>query len=365
MKIAVLTEYYPSANNPASGVYVHLRVAGYRREGHDARVYQVSSGGEGGNEHDSVPVFAGDPEEVRQEIASFGPAILAVHTPHPSVPHTGLAHSLDIPGVYWVHGYEAMLTAFHGYHSDFARVLSLFHDIPKLARLRRTLARANAVVYVSNWIRQAAERGTRLRHPVTEVISNPVDVERFKPSDSRNEVDTFRGLVLRPLDRVHGVDVAITAAAGLASGQLRIVGKGRDAQRFRELIERLDAPVVLEERWVPHGELPALLAAHDYYVSPERKTPTQGVAMCEAMACGLPVIAVQAGGVPEYARDGIDGFLVPRGDAGALRRALEELASDRRRARSMGRSGREHVVKKCSMGNVIAAELALMARIAG
>jgi glycosyltransferase involved in cell wall biosynthesis len=141
------------------------------------------------------------------------------------------------------------------------------------------------------------------------------------------------------------------------------VGVGPDGERLRRLIEQLHAPVSLEERPVPHAEMPSLLAAHDYFIAPDRKIPAQGVAMCEAMACGLPVVAVGAGGVPEFVVDGADGFLFRRYDVGALRRALLDLVADPEHARAMGRSARARVSERCSAERVIAAELELIARV--
>lgn len=364
MKIAILTEYYPSDDSPGSGVYVHCRAAGYRRTGHEVRVYIVDPGAKSSSERDGVSVSTGDAQTLKQEIASFQPSVLAVHTPHPSASHTRLATSLTPPIVLWIHGFEAMITAFHGYHRGTARLLSVPYDLRKLWRLRATLSRAAGVIFVSDWIRRAAERGTVFRHPLTRVIPNPVDLERFRPAAHEASSARPRGLVLRPLNWSHGADVAVAAFAGLEEAELTIIGSGPDASRLRDMIRRLQAPVKLEERSVPHHEVPGLLTSFDFFVSPERKTPTQGVAMCEAMACGLPVIAVRSGGVPEYVRDGVDGFLVRPGDVSALKRAVTTLAGDAGRARAMGRNAREHVASTCSAEKVMAAELEILAMVA-
>jgi glycosyltransferase involved in cell wall biosynthesis len=63
------------------------------------------------------------------------------------------------------------------------------------------------------------------------------------------------------------------------------------------------------------------------------------------MACGLPVIASEAGGNIELV-DSTNGVLFPRGDAEALARALAELCKDREKRKSMGRRSLEKV-KAC------------------
>ena len=365
MKIAILTEYYPDRLNPGAGAFVHQRAQGYQAAGHGVRVYRVGAGPTRSTSYDGVAVLSADPDAVSADIRRFRPAVVALHTPYPGMPHTSLAESLPVRRVVWIHGFEAMFTALHGYQRGLVRALSLLYDARKLWRLRRCLPGAAAVVYVSNWIRRTSERCLRFRHPLTRIIPNPVDLERFLPSDRPPTGGRLRGLVFRPLSRIHGVDVAVAAYTGISETELTIVGVGPDAHSLRVQIDRSKALVRLEERAVPHTEVPALLAAYDYFVSPERKTPTQGVAMCEAMACGLPVIAVRTGGVPEYVRDGIDGLLVRPGRPAALRRAVLKLVREPERARAMGRQAREHVAARCSAAHVIPAELELLSEVAG
>ena len=360
MRIAVLTEYYPDAGNPASGVYVHARAWGYRKAGHAVRVYRVRQGQPDPGEQEGVSVLAADAETIRSDIASFDPEVLALHTAYPGRPHTRLAESLAVPRVVWIHGYEAMFTALHGYRRGFERLLSLLHDVRKLWRLRRSLAKAAAVVYVSAWMRSTAEKSMRFRHPTTRVIPNPVDTDRFRPSERSRANRRMRGLALRGLRRKCGLDTAVEAYGDLQETELTIVGTGPEADRLRSQIDRAHAAVRLEEKSVRHAQVPELIAGYDYFVAPSRNE-TQCVAMCEAMACGLPVVATRAGGIPEYVRDGVDGYLVGSDDPLALRGAVLRLVSDPERARAMGDAARGHVEEKCSSLRVIPAELDVLA----
>src|SRR5438128_997612 len=64
------------------------------------------------------------------------------------------------------------------------------------------------------------------------------------------------------------------------------------------------------------------------------------IAILEAMAAGLPVIATRVGGVPEVVLDGETGLLVEPGDPKRLASAIEMLASDASARRNMGKQGR-------------------------
>jgi glycosyltransferase involved in cell wall biosynthesis len=363
MRIAIFTEYYPDHDDPASGVYVHLRAAAYRATGHIVQVFRVREGPSREVEYGGIPIATAEAVALRAAVESFAPDVAAVHTPYPGAGHTRLAESIEIPTAFWIHGYEAMITAFHGYHRGLARVLSLFHDIAKLRRLRRSIARADAIVYVSQWMRRTAERSLRYRHPRTHVIPNPVDTERFRPQTERQRGSRLRGLALRGLNSKYGLDLAVEAYGRIGDSDLTIVGTGPDADRLLEQIQSTGAPVELEQRRVPHDDVPALINRFDYFVAPAR-TEAQGVAMCEAMACGLPVAATRAGGIPEFVREGEDGYLARPGSAAEFRRAVLDLIDDPQRALAMGRNAREHVLETCSAAVLIPRELELLSEIA-
>jgi glycosyltransferase involved in cell wall biosynthesis len=116
----------------------------------------------------------------------------------------------------------------------------------------------------------------------------------------------------------------------------------------------------IEARRVPHREMPTLSRGYGFFVAPSR-VEAQGVAMCEAMACGLPVIATRVGGIPEFVTDGVEGYLVPPEDPPAIRRAVERLVSDPNRHLAMSRAARERVVRQCSPDVVTRRELAILA----
>jgi glycosyltransferase involved in cell wall biosynthesis len=97
----------------------------------------------------------------------------------------------------------------------------------------------------------------------------------------------------------------------------------------------------LQNRFLLPGfcdDVQSLLTDANIFVS---SSHTEGlpVAVLEGAGAGLPVVATAVGGTPEVVRDGYNGLLVPAGDVGALRRAIEHLLDNPDEARNMGRLG--------------------------
>jgi glycosyltransferase involved in cell wall biosynthesis len=70
-----------------------------------------------------------------------------------------------------------------------------------------------------------------------------------------------------------------------------------------------------------------------------------GIPAAEAMGCEVPVVASDAGGLPEVVEDGVTGLVVPRGDSGALAGAIGSLLADPERRRRMGQAGRARALR--------------------
>jgi len=126
-----------------------------------------------------------------------------------------------------------------------------------------------------------------------------------------------------------------------------IVGGGRRIDEIRALAASLG--LAGEVHFLgPRRDVPDLLTAMDIFVLPSY---SEGVslALLEAMAAGLPVIATAVGGTPEVVTDGENGLLIPPRDAEALARALERLMGAPDFAKKLGQNARKHVREHYSL----------------
>jgi len=229
------------------------------------------------------------------------------------------------------------------------------------------LSAADAVICVSEFSRGLAA-AAGVRPDALRVIENGVDPARFSPEPEPDDRALAARLGLGPGDEVvltvsrlsprKGHRAALRAIARLAANrpQLRYVFTGEgDAMRaeLMALARELGiASRIVAAGFVPDRELPALYRLARAFVllgePAELDVEGFGVALLEAAASGVPVIATRTGGMPEAIADGETGLLVAPGDHGAAAAALARLLDDPALARSLGERGRARVIARFS-----------------
>ena len=226
--------------------------------------------------------------------------------------------------------------------------------------LQEKVAEAAFVVTISDYNRDliAAECGEKYRNK-TAVIHCGVDTEVFRPRSTGARRKRIAGplniLCVGTLHEVKGQTYLLEACRLLADHDVdfvcHFVGDGPDRAR----LVRRSSEEGLKDRVHFHGqrtrnEIAQLLRNADIVVAPS--VPTKDgrregipVALMEAMASGVPVVASGISGIPELIEEGRSGLLVPPRDAFALAQALEVLASPRLREQ-ISREGRKKVEKE-------------------
>jgi phosphatidylinositol alpha-mannosyltransferase len=179
-----------------------------------------------------------------------------------------------------------------------------------------------------------------------EVVPNGVDVARFAGAVSPPAGLPAGRVVLwvHRLDPQKGFPVAVRAFARLAAElpdvHLVVAGDGHDRDAVG-LLPVSDRGRVAMLGTVPNEDLPGQLAAADVFVAPALGQESFGIALVEAMAAGVPVVASAIPGYDEVVRDGVDGLLVPPADVNALAAALRRVLEDPGLAAGLARAGRE------------------------
>jgi glycosyltransferase involved in cell wall biosynthesis len=128
--------------------------------------------------------------------------------------------------------------------------------------------------------------------------------------------------------------------------RLWLIGTGSDAAKLRERLDTQPLPgVIWIDRFVhDRVQMQQYLSAADVYTLPSRQEGFP-VAPIEAMACGLPIVATDAPGIPDILEDGelSGGVMVPSDNVSALADALGRLLDRPEWAQTMGRAARLRV----------------------
>jgi glycosyltransferase involved in cell wall biosynthesis len=225
------------------------------------------------------------------------------------------------------------------------------------AALRPVLERAQAIIAVSASTRADLIRaGADPDHvKVVRSAASPL----AKPSQPREEVrrrlalpeGAVVALYLGRLSPVKRPDLLVQAARLIPRKlpvHFVVAGEGD----MRAQLESALRAQGLEDRFhfmghVAHDDVGTLLAAADLLVLPSASEGLP-VAVMEAMAFGLPIVASAVGGVPEIVRDGENGYLFPAGDARMLAARIAALASDPTLRQRLGHAN-EAILLECGL----------------
>jgi 1,2-diacylglycerol 3-alpha-glucosyltransferase len=193
----------------------------------------------------------------------------------------------------------------------------------------------------------------RLRRPL-EVVSNPIATDIFRP------VSQAAKRKLRTELRLHGPTIVYAGRLGceknidpilhalallkqrVPSAELVIAGHGSQERHLRTLVQRIGLePSVRFVGTLPKSSLAELFQASDVFVTMST-SETQGMAVLQAMACGLPVIGANARALPEYIASD-RGFLVEASDVASLADRLADLFGHSDLRSRLGRGGASYV----------------------
>lgn len=215
--------------------------------------------------------------------------------------------------------------------------------------VRRVWRGAARVIAVSDALRDLAHR--TWPEGRIDVLPNGVDLELFQPLEKKEGTISSRWktlLVAAQLIERKGIQHLVDALARLppplrAQVRLKLCGTGPYEHALRGQVAAAGLAEHVEfAGLVEHERLPDLYRAAHAFVMPSLQEGLP-LALLEAMASGLPVVATAVGGIPEVLRDGENGLLVPPADAKALAEALARVLADDALCARLGTAARATV----------------------
>ncbi|MEI4769572.1 glycosyltransferase [Psychrobacillus sp. FJAT-51614] len=223
---------------------------------------------------------------------------------------------------------------------------------PKKGKLNKmliefTLSKATAICSTSHVM--AKETNLYTNRPV-EVTPFGVDIEQFYPSDELAETDekVIVGTV-KALEDKYGIADLVRGFAlfhkEFPNSELIITGDGPQRAEYEQIAKDLgiDEVTTFTGR-VPNTEVPNVIRKMSIFAVPSTEdSESFGVAAVEAMACGVPVVVSNVGGLPEVVVQDVTGIVTDKNSPDQLAAAFKKLARNSDLRAAMGKAGVEHV----------------------
>lgn len=279
----------------------------------------------------------------------------AIRTFRPDIVHTHSRRGADIWGGLCAHLHRtpALITR---------RVDNREHRL--IVRLK--YGSYDRIVSISEGIRRVLlEEGVSPSR--VECVHSAVDMERYRTARDRKwfqrEFDVTPsaqviGVIAQLIPRKgHHFLLEITPALLKQFPHLRIIFFGKGP--LRNELEKEIVDKELQECVTLAGfrqDMPAILPCLDLVVHPALMEGL-GVSLLQAAACGIPIVAGRAGGIPEIVRHGENGYLVEPGSTTELAEAIADLLGNPERAQRFGAQGKRIVRREFSIDRMVEGNL--------
>ena len=302
-------------------------------------------------EMEDYPLFEHPPYALALAVALHDVALKAeldlVHV-HYAIPHATsawiaaemLGETHGLPVVTTLHGTDVTLVGLH----------PSFHAITRFS-----IVRSAGITAVSDFLKRQTVSDFAVPGERITVVPNFVDTEVYRPDRGRHHrqalAEADEKVVLhvsnfRPVKRV--VDVVEIFANLQREVEARLVFVGDGPERARAILRAEELGV--GERVIflgKHMAVHEILPSADLFLLPS-ESESFGLAALEAMACGVPVVASDVGGIPEVVEHGETGYLFPPGAVEAMTAGAVEILGKPGRREEFGQAARALAAERFS-----------------
>jgi glycosyltransferase involved in cell wall biosynthesis len=230
-----------------------------------------------------------------------------------------------------------------------------------------SLRKARAIICASTFVQQ----GFLARYTNKSAVINPgVDTDSFKPASRRPAPHSLMHIGGLKIGEEHkGLETSIRVVARLLPQypdvHLQVVGNGDNQAYFETLVQELGLAGHVTFRGRLAGkELVAAYRSAQVLLAPSRKE-SFGMAIVEAMACGLPVVAGAVDGVPLVVRHEQTGFLVAPDDVAGFTAKVSLLFDDPALVKRLSLAARQVALRDYQWTDKITETHRLLLRLAG
>jgi glycosyltransferase involved in cell wall biosynthesis len=281
---------------------------------------------------------------IRKDLIAFldqlRPDILHCHLPHSLIWAASAARRLGLKVFYTIHSIDPTMTS-RGLRAEWRR--REFANAVKVSGCR--------LLAVSSSAARHMEKGLGWVPHSIPVQPNPIDLGRWNPSESPQYSKVVMVGTLYPLKRVHiGIQAVKILSSTFPDLNLGIIGDGPERGHLEELARSLDLEGHISFLGVRQDVAEILPTAGVLWLLSEREG--MPMAVLEAMASGVPVVATQVPGINELIQEGRNGLLVPLDDPQAVAVATGRLLQDIPLRERLKKNGLRYV-DQFSLANIV------------
>lgn len=271
--------------------------------------------------------------------------------------------NFDVVNVHYASGYGTLGRLAGQKHALLNIWGSDVYEFPYQSKFNLKTVRKNLTYYdyLASTSNCMAEQAKKVVDIDKKIYITPfgVDIEKFKPINVEKNGKYVIGTV-KTLDPKYGIDVSIKAFAKLLqilreNGKREIAdnviyeiyGKGDEKENLLSLAKELGvADKVRFMGYVDNAKLPQIVNTFSIFCCTSRyDSESFGVAVVEAMACGVPAVTSDVDGFKEVMENNVTGYIVERENVGKTAAALFDLLTDDKKRTACGQYARERVLR--------------------
>lgn len=370
----VLAKQYPAYDDLYKYGFLHSRLRAYKKVGEIVDMFKISSNGGkfGFSEFESIDIFTGDPDNLRETLSSGQFKRVFVHILDKNM-WAILEEFVDqLEIIIWIHGAEIQSWRYREFEFELMTEAQVDRQ-KKLSDARVQFWQdlldkyyTNvSFVFVSHYLKVESEEGLNRQFPDshTHIIHNYID-ENIFPFKEKKIEQRYKLLTIRPFaGKKYANDVTVNAILELSKSplfpkfQIEICG---DGPLFDETIAPIKhfENVIISKGFLSHAEMAQKYHEYGVFINPTR-WDSQGVSRDEARIAGLISVSSNITAVPEFVSLE-DGILVEMEDYKELAKQLLWLVENPEEFKKMSMKGRDRVLKQCSFDQTIGKELGLI-----
>ncbi|WP_456058211.1 glycosyltransferase family 4 protein [Campylobacter hominis] len=312
MKILVISNMYPSHENPYFGIFVKNIVDGLEQYGCNIELSVINKKSK--YKIMKIIIYMSFILKTIKKIKSNNYDIIYVHyINHSLLPLFFCKKHISSPIVLNAHGTDVLTKS---------KIALIIQKI-----VTPIIKKANLIIVPSSFFKRIVLKKINLNENKIFIFpSGGVDLKIFHPLKNNHIVDFTFGYISR-LEKDKGWDVFLDSISILKKHQYAfkaiIIGDGSEKNKMiKKMIDLKLDDIVYYLGGKPQKDLISYINKMSIFVFPTMLNESLGLVGLEAMACGVPVVGSNIGALPEYIIDGFNGRLFVAGDAEDLSKKL-------------------------------------------